>query len=143
MPSLELQPGVVFRRSLLIGDELCAPSLSVHFACFAGMPPVFATAYMVALVEWACIDGLRPFLLEGEHTVGTLIDVSHIAATPARMRVTAEARLVAVVGRTLRFLVHCHDERELVGKGSHERTIVRAAGFTRRAEMKGTHSKVA
>jgi hypothetical protein len=67
---------------------------------------------------------------------GTLIDVSHIAATPIGMRVTAEVRLVAVVGRKLRFLVACRDEREIVGKGNHERTLIRPNSFMRRAESK-------
>jgi fluoroacetyl-CoA thioesterase len=77
-------------------------------------------------------------LLAGEDTVGTLIDVSHVAATPLGMRVTAEARLQAAVGRKLRFLVTCHDDREVVAKGTHERTLIDVARFMRRAELK-TH----
>ena len=91
------------------------------------MPPVFATAFMVGLVEWTCVEGLRPYLRRGEHTVGTLIDLSHVAATPVGVTVSAQVRLLAVVGRKLRFLVSCHDEHELVGKGYHERTLIQSA----------------
>ena len=136
MPNQSLQPGLIFRRSLVVDETLTVPSVSHMFAGFADMPAVFATAFMVGLMECTCVEGLRPYLLEGEHTVGTFIDVSHIAATPVGMRVTAEARLLAVVGRKLRFRVTCHDEHELIGEGSHERTLIRTAQFMSRAEAK-------
>ena len=136
MPCAELQPGLMFRQTILVGQSLTAPALSCTFAGFASLPPVFATAFMVGLVEWTCIEGLRAYLREGEHTVGTFIDVSHIAATPIGMHVTAEARLLAVVGRKLRFRVLCRDQHELVGEGSHERTLIRTEGFMKSVEVK-------
>jgi fluoroacetyl-CoA thioesterase len=101
------------------------------------MPPVLATAFMVVLVESTCIKALRPYLLEGEDTVGTLIDVSHIAATPIGLSVTVEVRLLAVVGRKLRFRITCHDEYEAIGEGCHERVVVDAASFAAKAAQKG------
>lgn len=136
MPHLDLQPGMVFRQTVVVEEGFTGLALSRSIVGLADMPPVLSTAFMVGLIECACIEGLRPFLMEGEHTVGTLIDVSHIASTPIGMRVTAEARLVAVVGRKLRFLVTCRDEHEIVGKGNHERTLIRPASFMRRAEGK-------
>jgi len=136
VPNQSLQPGMIFRRSIVVDGTLTVPSVSHVFAGFADMPAVFATVFMVGLVECTCVEGLRLYLLEGEHTVGTFIDVSHIAATPVGMRVTAEARLLAVVGRKLRFRVACHDEHELIGEGSHERTLIRTAQFMSRAEVK-------
>lgn len=136
MPKLDLQPGVVFHRTIIVEEGFTGLALSQSLVGLADMPPVLSTAFMVGLIECACNEGLRPFLLEGEHTVGTLIDVSHIASTPIGMRVTAEVRLVAVVGRKLRFLVTCRDEHEIVGKGNHERTLIRPASFMRRAESK-------
>ncbi len=136
MPNLDLQPGVVFRRTLIVEEAFTGSALSQTIVGLADMPPVLSTAFMVGLIECTCIDGLRPYLLDGEHTVGTLIDVSHMAATPVGMRVTAEARLVALVGRKLRFLVACHYEREIIGKGNHERTLIRPSSFMRRAEGK-------
>ena len=136
MPCHSLQPGLTFSRSVVVDEFLTAPSLARPFAGFAEMPPVFATAFMVGLVEWTCLEGLRAYLLAGEHTIGTFVDVSHIATTPIGMRVTAEARLLAVVGRKLRFRVLCRDDHELVGEGTHERTVVHMATFARRAEAK-------
>ncbi len=136
MPNLDLQPGIVFHRTVVVDEGFTGLALSQTIVGLADMPPVLSTAFMVGLIECTCIDGLRPYLLDGEHTVGTLIDVSHMAATPVGMRVTAEVRLVAVVGRKLRFLVGCHDEREVIGKGNHERTLIRPAGFMHRAESK-------
>ena len=136
MPNLDLQPGVVFRRTLTVEEAFTGLALSQAIVGLADMPPVLSTAFMVGLIECTCIDGLRPYLSDGEHTVGTLIDVSHMAATPVGMQVTVEVRLVAVVGRKFRFLVTCYDEHETVGKGNHERTLIRPASFMRRAEGK-------
>jgi len=82
------------------------------------MPPAFATAFMVGFIEWACIEAIRPFLLEGEHSVGTHENVSRIAATPAGLVATAEVRLVAVEGRKLVFAVACRDERAAIRTAS-------------------------
>lgn len=136
MPNLDLQPGIAFHHTIVVEEAFTGLALSQTIVGLADMPPVLSTAFMVGLIECTCIEGLRPYLFDGEHTVGTLIDVSHMAATPVGMRVTAEARLVAVVGRKLRFLVTCHDEREIIGKGNHERTLIRPASFMRRAEGK-------
>jgi fluoroacetyl-CoA thioesterase len=126
----------VFRQSLVVDESLTVSRVANCFVGLADLPPVFATAFMVGLVEWTCIGALRPYLLEGEHTIGTLIDVSHVAAKPIGLNVTAEVRLLAVVGRRLRFRVTCYDERELIGEGCHERAVINTASFARRAEQK-------
>ncbi len=136
MPNTDLQPGIIFRQTMIVEEAFTGLALSRSIVGLADMPPVLSTAFMVGLIECTCIEGLRPYLLDGEHTVGTLIDVSHIASTPIGMRVSAEARLVAVVGRKLRFLVTCHDEHEAIGKGNHERTLIRPTSFIRRTESK-------
>ena len=136
MPNLHLQPGIVFHRTITVEEAFTGLALSRSIVGLADMPPVLSTAFMVGLIECTCIEGLRPYLLEEEHTVGTLIDVSHIASTPIGMQVTAEVRLVAVVGRKLRFLVTCRTDHEIVGKGNHERTLIRPVSFMRRAESK-------
>ncbi len=132
----EIRVGLAFSQSITVDESLTVPSVSPSFAGFADMPRVFATAFLVGFVEWTCIEALRPYLREGEHTVGTHIDVSHTAATPIGMRVTAEVRLLAIEGRRLRFRVECRDERELIGEGTHERAIIHSAGFISRVEAK-------
>ena len=100
------------------------------------MPPVFATAYLVAFVEWTCTQALRGHLGEGQLTVGTRVELSHVAATPVGMQVTAEVELVAVEGRKLRFRAVCRDEAELIGEGFHERAVIDNARFLARMHAK-------
>jgi fluoroacetyl-CoA thioesterase len=71
-----------------------------------------ATACRVALVEAACFDALKPFPKEGQKTVGAHVDLSHVAATPMGVRLTAQVEFVAVAGRKLRFKLECQDEKE-------------------------------
>jgi fluoroacetyl-CoA thioesterase len=85
---------------------------------------VFATPAMVALMEAAAVQALSGSLAEGETTVGSRIEVSHLAATPVGMDVRAEAELTAVEGRKLIFTIVAHDERQKIGEGLHQRMIV-------------------
>src|SRR5262245_29659615 len=103
-------PGTTHMQTLMVDDTLVVPAVSEHFTGFRDMPPVFATAFMVGFIEWACIEAIRPFIEPGEHTVGTHVNVSHSAATPVGMAVTAFVELVAVEGRKLSFRVTCRDE---------------------------------
>jgi len=89
------------------------------------MPEVFATGFLVGFLEWACIKAINPHLdWPAEQTVGTHIDVSHEAATPAGLLVTATVELVAVEGRKLAFTVEAHDGADLISKGRHERFVI-------------------
>ncbi|WP_210239530.1 thioesterase family protein [Mesorhizobium sp. B2-8-9] len=120
----DLKPGLRHRQIVRVDDTLTVPAMTPAFAGFGDMPPVFATAFMVGFIEWACIEALRPFLGSHERTVGTHVDVSHVAATPVGMMVTADVELVAVEGRKLRFKVSCTDEGGLIGEGLHERAVI-------------------
>src|SRR6185503_14938820 len=131
-----LRPGLRFSQSIPVDESLTVPAVSRRFTGFADMPPVFATAFMVGFMEWTCIEALRPYLAPGEHTVGTHVDMSHMAATPAGLTVTAEVELIAVEGRKLRFRVALRDEREPIGEGFHERSIIRTESFLRRVKAK-------
>src|SRR5437868_13465369 len=121
--SPELKPGLRHVQSLLVDRSLTVPAVSKAFA-FDDMPPVFATAFMVAFIEWACIEARRPYLDAGERTVGTHVDVSHTAATPVGLTVTVEVELVAVQGRKLRFKITCRDDAGPIGEGFHERAVI-------------------
>src|SRR5690349_4129976 len=101
-----LVPGVSHSLSLHINDKLLVTAFTPHFRGFADLPPVFATAFLVGLMEWACIETLKPYLLDGENTVGTHVYLSHVAPTPAGMpiatKVTAQVELIEVKERVLR-----------------------------------------
>ena len=94
-----------------------APQLQV-------MPEVFATGFMVGLMEWTCVQLLEPHLDEGEGSLGTHIDVSHKAATPVGFTVTVEAECIELRGPRAKFKVSAHDGVDEIGAGFHERFIV-------------------
>jgi fluoroacetyl-CoA thioesterase len=132
--------GLRHRLSLRVDERLTVPFVSATFTGFADMPPVFATAFMVAFIEWTCMEALRGHLGPNEGTVGTYVDVSHVAATPIGMTVTAEVELVAVDRRKLRFKVSCRDEAGLIGEGYHERTVIHQDKFMARVLAKSAQT---
>jgi fluoroacetyl-CoA thioesterase len=141
MPKETLHPGLAHSETITITDRLIVPEMADFFANFAAMPPVFATAYLVAFVEWTCVRALGPHLLEGEHSVGTHVDLSHIAATPVGMKATAVVELIECDGRKLRFKVTCRDERDEIAAGVHERFVIDQARFlSRLAEKRGSRT---
>ena len=103
----------------------------------SGLVPVFATPYMVALMEGAAVDAVQDALAPDEGTVGTRLDVTHDAATPIGMKVWAEAELTAVEGRKLTFTVTAYDEKEKIGGGTHERFIIKPEKFLAKVQAKG------
>jgi len=91
---------------------------------------------MVGFIEWACMEALAPHLDPGEGTVGTMIDVTHEAATPPGMTVSARVRCTAVEGRKISWEVEARDEMEVIGRGHHERFVIDLEKFTKRLEAK-------
>ena len=136
MPLADLKPGLRHRATMRVGDAHGVPAQERLFGGAADMPPVFATAHMIAFVEWTCVAALAPYLAPEQRTVGTRIEMSHTAATPIGMNVTADIELVEIDGRRLRFKISCHDETEPIGDGFHERTIVDHARFMARLAPK-------
>ena len=102
----------------------------------SGLVPVFATPYMVALMENAAVNALTPYMEEGQGSVGTHLDVSHDSATPIGMKVWAESVVTAVEGRKVTFEVHAYDERGEIGSGVHERFIIHAEKFMAKTQSK-------
>jgi len=121
-------PGITHTLSLQLNDHHLVTAFAPHFSTLVDLPPVFATAFMVGFMEWACIEALKPYLPDGENTVGTHVYLSHVASIPTGMpletKITAQVELVEVKGRTLRFRVDCHDEYDLIGTGFHERRVI-------------------
>ena len=91
----------------------------------SGLVPVFATPYMIALMENAASISLLPYLAADEGTVGTHLDVAHTSATPIGMKVWADAVVTAVDGKKITFEVSAFDEAGEIGRGTHERFIIR------------------
>lgn len=110
-----LSLGMRGEASLVVGEAETAAALG------AGGVRVFATPLMINLMENAAWQAVQSALPEGETTVGTLVNVRHLAATPVGMRVVATADLAEIDGKRLVFRVSAHDERQLIGEGIHER----------------------
>ena len=102
----------------------------------SGLVPVFATPCMIALMENAAVNAVQDQLAPDEGTVGTLLNVTHDAATPIGMKVWAEAEVTAVEGRKLTFTVSAWDEAEKIGGGTHERFIIKPERFLLKAQGK-------
>jgi fluoroacetyl-CoA thioesterase len=125
-----LKPGIESEFKFHIPESKTVPALYPESAEFREMPEVFATGFLVGFLEWACIKAINPHLdWPVEQTVGTHINVSHTAATPAGFEVTAKVKLVEVDGRRLLFEVEAHDGIDVISKGKHERFIINKEKF--------------
>lgn len=132
-----LKPGIKYQHRFTVTTEKTVPDLYPESPEFAAMPRVFATGFMVGLIEWTCIKALNPHLdWPAEQTLGIHIDVSHEAPTPPGLEVTVEAELTAVEGKKLTFRVEARDEVELISRGSHVRFVVDKARFEAKAAGK-------
>ena len=127
-----LPPGTTGRADLVVGDEHTAPRVG------SGKIPVLATPVMINLIEAAALEAVDRALPPGYQSLGTLLNVRHIAATPVGMKIRAEAKVLRVEGRTAYLSVSAHDERELIGEGTHERVVVNVEKFDQRVAKKRT-----
>lgn len=136
-PRPALQAGMRHTARMTVASRHTVPQVA-DWPGFADMPAVFATAMMVGFMEQTCIEALRPYLADGQRTVGTHVDMSHVAATPVGMVVEAHVELVEVQGKALVFKVACRDEAGLIGEGTHHRAIIDLRRFEDRLVARAT-----
>ena len=125
-----LTPGLVGRTELVVGEEHTAPRVG------SGLVHVLATPVMINLFEAAALDAVDRHLPAGYQSLGTVLSVRHIAATPVGMKVFSVARIIKVEGRTVFLSVEARDETELIGDGLHERVVVNVEKFSQRVKRK-------
>lgn len=125
-----MQPGLTGTAQLVVGEEHTAPSIG------SGKVRVLATPVMINLIEAAALKAIEHLLQPGYQSLGTHLDVHHVAATPVGMRARATAEVTKVDGRTVTFNVAARDEKDLIGHGTHERVIVNVAKFDARVQKK-------
>lgn len=127
-------------KDIVIGSEFISTSVvsqsNTAVAVGSGEAPVFATPMMIALMENAAYLCIKPFLDEGETSVGTMMSASHESATPVGLTVSAKATVTTVNGRMISFEVEASDEKGLIGKGTHERCVLNSEKFLARANQK-------
>jgi len=125
-----LTPGRTGRAELVVREEHTAPRVG------SGLVHVLATPVMINLFEAAALDAVDQYLPAGYQSLGTILNVRHIAATPVGMRVRATAEIIRVEGRTVHLKVKAEDEKELIGDGLHERVVVNVEKFSLRVQAK-------
>ena len=131
-----LAPGITLTFRYAVPEDKTVPHVYPESPRFREMPSVFATAYMVGLLEWACIEAIQPHLDPGEQSVGTGVWVTHGAATPPGFTVTVDVALLKVEGRRLTFAVRAHDGVDPIGEGTHERYVIDRERFVRKVGEK-------
>ena len=132
-----LKPGLTHQFKFKIPPGKTVPQLYPESQMFREMPEVFATGYLVGLLEWACIEALRPYLdWPREQSLGTHVNFSHLAATPPGLTVTVDVRLDKVDGRKLSFSITAHDGVDKITEGTHERVVIDSARFAARLAEK-------
>ena len=125
-----LEAGIKGTKEIMVTNENTAKTMG------SGTLDVFATPAMIALMENTAYESVASELEEGRGTVGTALNVKHVAATPVGMKVTCETELIKVDGRALTFSVKAFDEKGLIGEGEHERFIVFNEKFQAKADAK-------
>jgi predicted thioesterase len=125
-----LKPGLTGASEIVVGTRDTAPHVG------SGKIKVLATPVLVSLMEEAALIAVEGLLPPGHQTVGTRLDITHVAATPVGLHVIARAELTKVEGRRLTFRIWADDERDRIGEGTHERIIVNVERFDARAQEK-------
>ena len=120
-----LKPGLTFRFEFKVPPSKTVPHLYPESEMFREMPEVLATGFLVGLMEWACIEAIRPHLdWPREQSLGTRVEFSHVAATPPGLTIAVDVRLDRVEGRKLSFSVSAHDGIDMISEGRHERHVI-------------------
>lgn len=120
-----LQAGLRHQFRYTVPDNKTVPHLYPESESFQQMPQVLATGFMVGLMEWACIEAIKPHLdWPHEQSLGTLVNFPHLAATPPGLTITVDVTLDKVDGRRLFFSVVAHDGIDRITEGHHERVVI-------------------
>lgn len=138
-----LKVGETARLEFKVPANKTVPHLYPEAHDFQLMPTVFATGFMVGLMEWACMKVLEPHLDPGEGSLGIHIDVSHVAATVPGQVVTVDAECTGVQGRRVSFKVVAHDGLDKIGEGRHERMVTPWERFVSKVNEKAKRARVA
>ncbi len=125
-----VRPGLTGSSEILVGAQHTAPFVG------SGRIAVLATPVMINVIEAAALAAIEHLLPSGHQSLGIHLDVSHTAATPVGLRVTATAEVVRLEGRTVTFRVEARDDFESIGGGSHQRVVVSVARFDERVQRK-------
>ncbi len=136
-----MKEGLEYTHRYRIPENKTVPYIYSEAKVYQEMPKVFATGFMVALIEWACIEAMAPHMEPGQGSVGTLINLTHSAATPPGMEVTVHVRCTKVDGQRTSWEIEAKDEVDVISKGTLERFSIDFARFNARMAKKAAGSK--
>ncbi len=137
-----LKEGMTFEFEYEVPEEKTVPHLYPDFEEGRVMPKVFATGYLVGLIEFACIKAINPHIdWPNEQTVGTGIQINHTAATPPGFKVTVKGKLEKLEGRKLTFSIEAGDGVDKISEGVHERFIIDAGKFNEAVDKKSEKAR--
>ena len=132
-----LQPGIEHRMTYTVPPGKVVAGLFSESETLQDMPRVFATGFLIGLLEWACVEAIKPHLdWPAEQSVGIQVDVTHEAPTPPGMEVLVKAEVLEVVGRRISFRVEANDGIDTISRGTHDRAVIDADSFGERAALK-------
>lgn len=131
-----LKIGAKAEHRFRVEERHTVRALFAEEGAFPAMPAVFATAYMTGLMEWACVELIRPYYADGQDSLGIHVDFSHIAPTLPGQVVTVTAELTGIDGRKLSFALRAHDGIDLIGEGRHDRALIDTEKFATRLAAK-------
>lgn len=137
-----LQPGARATWSIVVPEDKTVPHLFANAPDLQSMPAVFATAFMIGLIEWTCMKVIEPHLDEGEGSLGIHVDVNHTAATLPGQTVTVEAACIKVEGRRITFRIVAHDGIDKISEGMHQRMVVPWSRFKAQVNGKAARAGV-
>lgn len=136
-----LKPGLKFEFDYTVPESKTVPYIYPESEEMSIMPKVFSTGFMIALFEWACVRFINEHIdFPKEVSVGTGVNLSHVAATPHGLTVKVKGELIEVDGRRLNFAIESDDGIDVISTGTHERFIVDAKKFTEKAMKKAEQS---
>lgn len=134
--SPDLRPGLRFEYRYTVPRHALVPHL-YDVSTARDMPEVLATGYMVGIMEFACLEAIKPHLdWPREQSLGTRVEFSHLAATPQGMEIRVQGEVTAVEGRRIAFRVEAWDAHDKITEGTHERTVIDASRFAERLARK-------
>lgn len=137
-----LRPGLTGTFRYRVPAAKTVPRIYEEAPDFQLMPEVLATGYFVALCEWAAIELLKPHLdWPREQTLGTRVELSHVAATPPGLTVEVTATVLEVDGRRIAFSIDARDDHDRIGEGRHERHVIDAARFRAKVSEKAGRAR--
>lgn len=133
-PGLAIGDRATFTREVRPDEVVCR--LFPDARIMDGMPEVLASAYMIGMMEWACVEHIAPFYEEGEGSLGTGFEMTHVSPTPPGLQVTVETEIESIDGKFIWFRVRGHDGQDMIGEGRLQRAVVRWEKFNARVAGK-------